>query len=472
VIRLLVLTHRYLGMALGVVISLWCLSGFVMMYEPYPELHDRERLAGMEPLRFEACCRLPADFGDGFGDGETGELDGFRLEMMGETPVLRLLAGESQHVFDLRGGVILDRLRPADARSVAATVARARGWQGAPRWIGTVERDQWTVYPGYDPHRPLFHFAMDDPAGTELYLSSTTGELVQVTTFRQRFWNRMGAVVHWIYPTVLRQHTDIWRKFVIGLTVLSLFLASIGIYIGIRQFRSRRDGRRSPHRGWGLWHHYTGLVFGLLTLTWLFSGLFSFNPLGVLAGRSFHAEEQRLRGGTMRFEDAREFVRSIPTHGIAESTVRLDVAMTLGQLHAVASDREGRRIRHAVPLRPEPLSESFFARAASILRPDAAAMEAGWLSEGDAYYYSYHEQRRFPVFRIRYEDGERFYLDSVTGAVAHAVDRKQQGLRWVFEGLHRGDVSALARSRPFRDLMMWPLLLGVTACALTGTWMG
>ncbi len=137
-IRLLVLTHRYLGMALGMLISLWCLSGFVMMYEPYPELHDRERLAGMEPLRFEACCRQPADFGDGFGDGETGELDGFRLEMMGGTPVLRLLAGESQHVFDLRDGVLLGRLRPADARSVAATVARARGWQGTPRWTGAV----------------------------------------------------------------------------------------------------------------------------------------------------------------------------------------------------------------------------------------------------------------------------------------------------------------------------------------------
>ena len=31
--RLLLLVHRYLGIAIGVIVALWCLSGFVMMYE-------------------------------------------------------------------------------------------------------------------------------------------------------------------------------------------------------------------------------------------------------------------------------------------------------------------------------------------------------------------------------------------------------------------------------------------------------
>ena len=70
-IRLLFLIHRYLGIALGVVVSLWCLSGFVMMYEQYPELDDTERLAGLEPLNLTGCCRLPGDFGN-------IDVDGFR----------------------------------------------------------------------------------------------------------------------------------------------------------------------------------------------------------------------------------------------------------------------------------------------------------------------------------------------------------------------------------------------------------
>ena len=465
-IRLLFLIHRYLGIALGAVISLWCLSGFVMMYERYPELDDTARLVGLEPLNLAACCRLPAD-------SSNIDVDGFRLEMMAGTPVLRLMDGRRQRVIDLRDGEYVSRLGPADAWSIAVTAAPEYGLRGTPRLVDVLERDQWTVYASYHPHRPLFHFAMDDPFGTELYVSSTTGEVVQMTTFRQRFLNWMGAVIHWLYPTVLRQHTGVWLQVVIWLTIVSLFLTVIGVYIGLRQFRTRHNSRRSPYRGWALWHHYAGLVFGLFTLTWLTSGLFSVNPFGVLEGRGFHVEHQRIKGGVVNLEHARAFVSAIPADDIPGSTVRLDVSMVGGHIYAIASDKEGRRLRlNAGTLNPETLSGGFFAQAASIMRPDAAVTESSWLTEDDAYYFSHHDERRFPVFRIRYGDGERFYLDGVTGELSYAVDRERQWLRWIFHALHRGDFSVLVRSRPVWDLMMWPLMLDVTVCALTGTWIG
>ena len=465
-IRFLFLVHRYLGIALGAVVSLWCLSGFVMMYEQYPELDDTERLAGLEPLDLKGCCQLPADFGN-------VDVDRFRLEMLAGTPVLRLMAGRRQHVIDLRDGQHLPAFRPADARSIAARAAPRYGLHGTPRLVDVLERDQWTVYASYHPHRPLFHFAMDDPSGTEFYVSSTTGEVVQMTTFRQRFLNWMGAVTHWLYPTVLRQHTGVWRQVVIGLTIVSLFLTIIGVYIGLRQIKTRRNGHRSPYRGWALWHHYAGLVFGLFTLTWLTSGLFSVSPFGALEGRGFHAEHQRLRGGALNFRHASAFVSAIPADEIPSSTVRLDVSMLGARPYAVALDKEGERARlDAGTLHPETLAEGYFAQAASTMRPDVAVTEAGWLTEADAYYFSHHDERRFPVFRIRYADGERFYLDNVTGELAYAVDRELQWLRWIFHALHRGDFSALVRSRPVWDLMMWPLMLGVAICALTGTWIG
>lgn len=465
-IRWLFLIHRYLGIALGVVVSLWCLSGFVMMYEQYPELDDTERLAGLEPLDLAGCCRLPDDFSD-------IHVDGFRLEMMAGTPVLRLMDGRRQHVIDLRDGDYLRRFDSAAARSIAAGAAPEYGLQGAPRLVEVLERDQWTVYASYHPHRPLYHFAMDDPSGTEFYVSSTTGEVVQMTTFRQRFLNWMGAVVHWLYPTALRQHTALWRQVVIWLTIVSLFLTVIGVYVGLRQFRTRRNGRRSPYRGWALWHHYAGLVFGLFTLTWLISGLFSMGPLGALEGRGFGVEQQRLKGGAVSFEHARTFVSAIPADAIPNSTVRLDMSMIGAGLYAVALDKEGERVRlNAGTLSPVALPEGFFAGAASVMRPDVAVTDAGWLTEDDAYYFSHHDQRRLPVFRIQYGDGERFYLDSVTGELSYAVDRERQWLRWIFHALHRGDFAALVRSRPIWDLMMWLLMLGVTVCVLTGTWMG
>ena len=434
-VRLLFLIHRYLGIALGVVVSLWCLSGFVMMYEQYPELDDTERLAGLEPLDLTACCRLPADFSN-------IEVDGFRVEMMAGTPVLRLMDGRFQHVIDLRGGEYLAGFDPTDARSIAVAAAAQYGLRGDPRLVGAIERDQWTVYAGYHPHRPLFHFAMDDPSGAEFYVSSTTGEVVQMTTFRQRFLNWMGAVTHWLYPTALRQHTGVWLQVVIWLTIASLFLTVIGIYIGLRQFKARRNGRRSPYRGWGLWHHYAGLAFGLFTLTWLISGLFSVNPFGALEGRGFFAESQRLKGAAVRFEQASAFVGGLQAATVPASAVRLDVSAAGGGIFAVAADKDGRRLRlNARTLRPEALSEDFFARAARIMRPDVAVARAGWLTQGDAYYFSHHDERRFPVFRIQYGDGERFYLDGVTGELAYAVDRERQWLRWIFHAFHRGDFS-------------------------------
>ena len=465
-VRLLFLTHRYLGIALGMVVSLWCLSGFVMMYVQYPELDDGERLAGLEPLNLAGCCQVPSDVGD-------LPIERLRVEMMGDRPALRLIDGRQQNVFDLRSGEHLPGFHESQAHTVAASAASRYGLEGQPRLLDLIQQDQWTVYAAYHVHRPLYHFTMDDRAGTQLYVSSTTGEVVQMTNSGQRFWNWMGAVVHWIYPTVLRQHTAVWLQVVIWLTVVSLFLAVVGIYIGLRQYKKRRNGRRSPYRGWALWHHYAGLFFGLLTLTWLTSGLFSVNAFGALEGRSFSTEHQQLRGGVVDFAQASEFVRGLPIERVPDGTVRLEMSVVGGELFVVAADQHAGRVRlDPRTLEPAALPDEFYVRAGSIMRAGVAVAEAGWLTEEDAYYYNHHETRRFPVFRIRYEDGERFYLDDVTGEIAFAADRDRRWLRWVFLALHRGDFSLLVRSRPIWDLMMWPLLLGVTVGALTGTWLG
>jgi len=464
-LRLLLLTHRYLGIAVGWVISLWCLSGFVMMYVPYPELTPEERLAGLEPLDLFGCCQLPEHFAG-------HAVEGFTIEMATGRPVLRLFNGRQQ-VIDLASGEVLGTFDGRQARAIAHSAARAFGAAGAPELRGLVERDQWTVAGSYHPHRPLYHFAAGDPAGTEFYVSSTTGEVVQMTTAGVRFWNWIGAVPHWLYPTVLRQHSAIWAQVVIWLSIVSLFLTVAGITIGYQQFRFRRRGGWSPYKGWWLWHHYLGLAFGLFTLTWLLSGLFSVNPWGAFEGRSFAAETARLRGPELDYDDIRSFLRLLGETAVPVGTVRLTGAPVTGDLGVVAADAEGSRQRLAGDsLRIAPLAESYFASAAAVLRPDEPLHDAGWIAEGDAYYYTHHETRRFPVFRIRYRDGERFYLDDVSGELAFAVDRERRWGRWAFHALHRGDFTALLRSRPLWDVMMWFLLLGVTAAALTGNWLG
>ena len=464
--RLLLLIHRYLGMALGIVILLWCLSGFVMMYVRYPELSITEQLAGLEPLELADCCHVPADFSN-------IPVDRFRVEMLGGRPTLRLLSGQFQYVVDLRSGEYLPGFSDADAQVISAVAADQFGLNGQPALLGMVEQDQWTVYPSFAPHRPLYRFSLGDAPRTELYVSSATGEVVQMTTSRERFWNWIGAVVHWLYPTMLRQHAYIWLQTVIWLTILSVFLTVIGLYIGLRRYTGRRNGRGSPYRGWILWHHYAGLVFGLFTLTWLVSGLFSVTPWGALEGRSFGEERARLAGAGLDFDSTARYIRTLSAATLPESAVRIEGSIVGGEFQIITASGKGFRTRlNPGTLEAQPLPDTFFGGAGAVMRPGIPVLEGTWINEGDAYYFNHHESRSFPVFRIRYEDGERLYLDRVSGELSYAADRERRWFRWVFNALHRGDFSALIRSRPIWDLMMWPLMLGVTVGAITGTWLG
>src|ERR1700761_2041963 len=86
--RWLVLTHRYLGAALGLLMLLWCLSGFVMMFVSYPKLAPDERAAHLPKVDWSHCCVLAQ------AAAPDAPVRGASLEMLAGTPVLRLRLAE------------------------------------------------------------------------------------------------------------------------------------------------------------------------------------------------------------------------------------------------------------------------------------------------------------------------------------------------------------------------------------------
>jgi hypothetical protein len=48
--RVLVITHRYLGIAVGVLMLMWFVSGIVMMYVGFPQGIGKERLGALAPI--------------------------------------------------------------------------------------------------------------------------------------------------------------------------------------------------------------------------------------------------------------------------------------------------------------------------------------------------------------------------------------------------------------------------------------
>ena len=138
-----------------------------------------------------------------------------------------------------------------------------------------IDDDQWTVAGDFDYDRPLFRYALNDPAGTEIYVSSRSGKVVLTTTRNARVANYLGSIPHWIYPAPLRHQAGVWRALLWGLSLLGTIGAAIGVVIGVVKLGVAIRDRAWPYQGLQAWHHALGLILAPFILMWIFSGLLS-----------------------------------------------------------------------------------------------------------------------------------------------------------------------------------------------------
>ena len=461
--RWLLLLHRYLGIGVGALMLMWCVSGVVMMYIGYPALDANLRLEKLAPVDWSGCCRMSDALLAGFSRVENGQ-----IEMLAGRPVLRA----NLRLIDLTTGSSIDRVSAEQATAVALAFVKGSP-TAAPPFV-LIDYDQWTVSGEFDADRPLYRFALGDQLQTELYVSSATGRAVQITTAGERFWNWLGAVPHWLYFAELRRNAWLWSQVVIYTALLGCFLAGIGIYIGVRQMTVQPAGRWSPYRGFNQWHHLAGLVFGVFTLTWVMSGLLSMNPWGLLEGGGAQAERAHLRGpdpSAGHFMEAlRAFVSSPPPGAVSISAAPLD-----GRLFFIAASTRGERHRFDAGAVDAPLKDADLSYVARTLSGQGPSVFPSLMTQEDRYYFSHHrETASLPVYRVTLRDGSgtRYYIDSVSGMPVAKFDRAGQAYRWWQEALHRMDFSAALRVRPWWDALMLLLMSGVTLLCATGAYLG
>jgi hypothetical protein len=280
--KALVLLHRWLGVGFCLLFAMWFASGIVMHFVPFPSLTETERFAGLLPIDVSRIRHGPDE---GVVASNISDARRVRLIQRTDGPVY-IVSGSSKplavHAADLSSAAVTSK--PA-ALEIAKAHARQRGIDIARADIaGVADYDQWSVPNGYDDHRPLYRIAANDPAGTELYVSSVTGEVVLGTTRHERVWNYLGSVIHWIYPTVLRRNWWAWDKVVWTLSLVAMIGAVIGIALGTIKLQVSRAGVGSPFRGWHAWHHILGLLTATFVVTWIFSGWLSMDH-GLLFSR-------------------------------------------------------------------------------------------------------------------------------------------------------------------------------------------
>lgn len=440
--------HRYLGIVLGLLMLVWFLSGIGMLFIRWPEVTEEERAAGLPIIAWSACCR--------FGEVQDGrEVKRATVEDLAGRPVLRF-DGE---VLDLAAGRPITEVSAKEAAAVAAAYARGHRIAGRPGTPAKVERDQWTVTGYFNSRRPFWRFRLDDPAATDIYVSARTGVVAQVTDRPARILNWLGPIPHWLYPEVLRADVKLWTQVVVWTSVAGVFLTATGVYLGIVAWRPRRDRRLTPYRGLMAWHHLVGLAAGLLTLTWVASGLLSMQPWGLLESRPDNRPERMT--GAFSYGDLRQVVAAAATEGVTAR--RLETAPLAGQLYLMA---DGQRIDiggGSVPLSPEEL-----AAAARRLGP---VRRAELISTEDAYYFGHHEPVELPAYRVELSDGVRFYLSPASGSVLARVDGVAKQNRWLFEAPHRLDfVRGLDRGAAWASVVT-ALLLSCTIGVGSGVWL-
>lgn len=264
---------------------------------------------------------------------------------------------------------------------------------------------------------------------------------------------------------------------VIWTSVLGTFLAGTGIYVGISRLQRRRADNKlsSPYQGWWYWHHISGLIFGVLVLTWVFSGLMTMNPWGTLSGGggSASGDYRTQITGTARWAELKQFINTARNTDSAllsrSDLVQLTPGGFGGQLYVMGSTTAGDTVRLNSRGELSPLTvQDIESRVQGIERP---LLDAGLMFREDNYYYGHKREVSLPVYRVIVDDAEktRLYINTETGAL-RTIGSTGRWSRWIRTGLHDLDFPVV-RLRPIWDLVVIPLLAGVTLVCATGTWM-
>lgn len=447
--RALILLHRWLGVVFCLFFAMWFATGMVMHFVPFPALSEAERFAGLLPIDFARVGESPAAAVAASG-------------IAGVTRV-RLMQRSDGPLYIVSSPFALKALRAADladgavrseqlALSIAKDYARRRQLTDANAAVlGRARYDQWTVAARFDPHRPLYRVALNDGAGTELYVSSATGEIVQQTTRRERVWNYLGSVAHWIYPTVLRRHAAVWTVTVWSLSLAALIGAGAGALVGMLRIGADKT-RFSPYRGWQAWHHGVGLLCMTFILTYIFSGWLTMDS-GLLfsTGRPTSRETDAVAGvpdwGALSADQVGPpgRTREVEWFAFAGRIYRRERASVSTQRLVLAVPRR----RAAAPERHY-LSLAELDALAPHLAPGCGA--ATIINRDDDFSIA-SRMPAAPVFRVPCGD-VWFDIDGARGALVETLDPSLRVYRWLADGLHTLDFPVLTRHPRLRTTLV------------------
>jgi uncharacterized iron-regulated membrane protein len=483
--RLVFLVHRWTGVAACVLMAFWVFSGVVMLFVGYPKLLPTEHLQAQPSLSTnQTYLSVEAALNQ---SQSAANVQHIVLTTIAGRPRYRLKEADGTlKVVDASTGVVAPP--PDDVTALRSAQMFLPGANGVLQ--GRTQDDRWTHSALLNSHRPLIKVLMDDSASTLLYISSTTGEVVMDVPRHQRYWNYVGAWLHWVYMFREGPKDPVWSWLVIGLSAFGTVCAIAGAFVGIWRWRFNgryKSGAKTPYREFQMrWHHITGLVFGVMMICWIFSGLMSMNPLGIFSPQGTLPDLRTYQHANLDRTPLKlttnEALTLLSTEGFDAREVEWKVLGGQPYLLAFNGVGETRLLSEnlATAQVGRELDRSTLEQAAKRLLP-FAIHSTTLLNQYDAYYYRRGEAsmysaaaRDLPVLRVQFEDPGKtiVYISPHSGDVVLSLDRAQRTSRWLFNFLHSWDLPWILRNSWPRDAMLVLLSIGTFALALTGIVLG
>jgi len=464
--------HRILGTLLSVLFLMWFVSGLVMIYHTFPRAGQQEKMARMEyltpdlPALDEVTARLP--------EGE--KLRGLTLN--------RYLGQTVFHVRTNKGSYDL----PADTLETIPAIDWNRIQQVATLWcaapvaqVDTMRKlDQWIPFGRLAKEFPIYKFHFNDPEKHQLYISSVSGEVLQFTNQKSRFWAWLGAIPHWVYFTRLRQDASLWINTVIWLSGIGCIMCIAGIWWGIRDVRLARKRKKgiTPYtKKWYKWHHVTGFVFGLFVLTFTFSGMMSLAevPKWLSSPKSEVNVRQVFQQKTPSPQDYpldyRQVIAAYPN-----TIKQLEwgsfndypfYTLQTGSEKPIVIDAS------ASDIRPLDLTETYIRRSIEDVHGAQADIKINLLTAYDFYYVSRKRNLDLPVWKVSVKDVDNscYYINPATGSYRY-INNTSRWRHWMYPALHSYSIPGLANNPVLWNIVMWGTMLGGTIVSFTGVWLG
>ena len=270
-------------------------------------------------------------------------------------------------------------------------------------------------------------------------------------------------------------------------------VVGIWVYSPSKRYRLEGGPTSIPYTGQKRWHAILGLIFGLVTCTWVFSGMLSMNPFPERAPDGNDEGASRiaaaLRGGPVEMA---AFAAQHPREAVVEAGAdlqgkHLELTSFAGEpVYLARETPQHSRIISVLGPVLEPVPGLVPGKTAAefdrdrILDVVTEASQPGGLAEVrlvteyEAYYLDRHNQLPLPVLFVRLKDSENtmVYIDPRTARVINSYGARSRWTRWLYHGLHSIDLPWLYKHRPAWDIVVLVLMLGGTSLCVTAVIIG